>query len=276
MVIGLGAALLAAALFGVGAVMQAVAARRGPLVSALMGLVVVIYVLGWALHLISIAKVPLYVAQVGVSASLAVTAFMAARVVREPLSVRHRVAVGVLVGGLVLLALSAGSVGTHQFDASGIVALYAALVGILLIALATLRVGGQRGGVLLGCLGGLAYAGSPIATRSLVEPELDWLTILPALTIGLYGLLGFWVYSLALRRGSVVATSGPLVLLQTVVPAVVGVVALGDSIRSGWWPVAVLGLLASTGAALTLRDAQARLEQLEEPDVAPVTDHQPR
>ena len=226
MVIGLGAALLAAVLFGGGAVMQAVAARRGPLVSRLMGLVVLIYVLGWALHLVSIAMVPLYVAQVGIAASLAVTAILAARVVGEPLSVRHRIAVGVLVGGLALLALSAGPVGTHQFDAAGVVALYAALLGILLIALATLRVGGPGGGLLLGCLGGLAYAGSPIATRSLVDPAWDWLTILPVLSIGLYGLLGFWLYSLALRRGSVIATSGPLVLLQTVVPAIVGVVAL--------------------------------------------------
>jgi drug/metabolite transporter (DMT)-like permease len=275
MVIGLGAALLAAVLFGGGAVMQAVAARRGHLVSPLMGLVVVIYVLGWALHLVSIALVPLYVAQVGISASLAVTAIAAALVMGEPLSVRHRVAVVVLVGGLALLALSAGPVGTHRFDAAGVVALYAALVGILLVALATLRVRGQGAGVLLGCLGGLAYAGSPIATRALVEPQWDWLTILPVLSIGLYGLLGFWLYSLALRRGSVVATSGPLVLLQTVVPAVVGVVALNDSFRSGWWPVAVFGFLVSAGAAVALHDAEARLEPIELHDIAPLTDHQP-
>lgn len=276
MVIGLGAALVAAVLFGGGAVMQAVAARRGPLVSRLMALVVLIYVFGWTLHLVSIAMVPLYVAQVGIAASLAVTAVVAARVVGEPLSARHRVAVGVLIGGLVLLAISAGPVGTHRFEPSGIAALYAFLLGLLLIALATLRVSGQHGGVLLGCLGGLAYAGSPIATRSLVDPAWDWLTILPVLSIGLYGLLGFWLYSLALRRGSVIATSGPLVLLQTVVPAVVGVIALDDSFRTGWWPVAVFGFIVSTGAALALHDAVARLEPIEVPDIAPLTDHQPR
>ena len=51
MVIGLGAALLAALLFGVGAVVQAVAARRGRLISLMMALVAFIYVVGWALHL---------------------------------------------------------------------------------------------------------------------------------------------------------------------------------------------------------------------------------
>jgi drug/metabolite transporter (DMT)-like permease len=274
MVIGLGAALLAAVLFGGGAVMQAVAARRGPLVSGLMGLVVLVYVLGWTLHLVSIAMVPLYVAQVGIAASLAVTAVAAARVVGEPLSVRHRIAVAVLIGGLTLLVVSAGPVGTHEFDAAGVVALYAFLLAILFLALATLRVDGSHGGVLLGCLGGLAYAGSPIATRSLVEPAWDWLTVLPVISIGLYGLLGFWLYSLALRRGSVIATSGPLVLLQTVVPAVVGVVALGDTFRSGWWPVAVFGFLASTAAALALHDAEAHLEPIELSGIAPLTKHQ--
>ena len=71
-----------------------------------------------------------------------------------------------------------------------------------------------------------------------------------------------------------IATSGPLVLLQTVVPAIVGVVALDDSFRPGWWPVAVFGFLVSTAAALALHDAEARLEPIELTEIAPLTDHQ--
>jgi hypothetical protein len=267
MVIGLGAALVAAVLFGVAAVMQAVAARRGRLVSLTMGLVALVYVLGWLLHLVSIAMVPLYVAQVGISASLAVTAFTAAKVVGEQLAPRHRLAIGVLVGGMALLALAAGPVGDPGFEAREIVFLYVALGVVLLLALMARGVGGQRGGVLLGCLGGIAYAGSPIATRSLVDPSWDVLTIAPALSIGLYGLLGFWLYSIALRRASIIAASAPLVLLQTVVPALVGVFAFGDAFRDGWVPLAIAGFVASTTAALALSDAEARLENLaEQPD----------
>jgi hypothetical protein len=276
MVIGLGAALLAAVLFGLGAVMQAVAARRGRLVSALMGLVVLVYIAGWALHLVSIAMVPLYVAQVGVSASLAVTAVAAATVVGEPLAVRHRVAIGVLVGGLSLLAVTAGPVGDHRFDEVQVVALYTALGLLLVLGLLAFRLEGQRGGVLLGCLGGLAYAGSPVATRSLVDFRWDWLSIAPAVSIGLYGLLGFWLYSIALRRASVVAASAPLVLLQTAVPAVVGVLALGDAFRAGWWPVAVLGFAVSTAGAIALSDAEARLEDVAQPGAERAPEQQPR
>ncbi len=274
MVIGLGAALLAAVLFGVGAVVQAVAARRGRLISMLMALVVLIYVTGWALHLVSIALVPLYVAQVGVSASLAVTAVISATLLGEPLSARHRVAIGFIVVGLALLAVAAGPVGDHRFETSETFALYVALVLMLVIGLMAQRVSGQGGGVLLGTLGGIAYAGSPIATRSLVDFSWDWHTIAPALTIGLFGLLGFWLYSIALRRAAIVAASAPLVLFQTVVPAVVGVLSFGDGVRERWWPVAVVAFLVSTGGALALGDAEANLEHLKEHEPQPVTDRQ--
>ncbi len=274
MVIGLGAALVAAVLFGVGAVMQAVAARRGRLISLMMALVALIYVLGWALHLVSIAMVPLYVAQVGISASLAVTAVTASRLLGERLAPRHRLAIGVLVGGLALLAVAAGPVGDHAFEEGDIVALYAALVLILVFGLMAMRLSGQGGGVLLGVLGGIAYAGSPIATRSLVDFSWDWLSVAPALSIGLFGLLGFWLYSNALRRASVIAASAPLVLLQTVLPAVVGVFTFDDAFREGWLPAAIVAFVASTAAALALSDAEARLEPLEEqPDQA--TERQP-
>ena len=272
MVIGLGAALLAAVLFGVGAVVQAVAARRGRLISLLMALVVLIYVVGWALHLVSIALVPLYIAQVGVSASLAVTAVVSATLLGEPLAARHRIAIGFMVGGLALLSVAAGPVGDHSFEASETLALYVALVLILVMGLMAQRVTGQRGGVLLGTLGGVAYAGSPVATRSLVDPDLGWHTIAPAFTIGFFGLLGFWLYSIALRRAAVVAATAPLVLFQTVVPAVIGVLSFGDGVREGWWPAAVLAFLVSTGGALALGDAEARLEHLKERAPQPVTD----
>jgi drug/metabolite transporter (DMT)-like permease len=274
MVIGLGAALLAAVLFGVGAVMQAAAARRGRLISSMMALVALIYVVGWALHLVAIASVPLYVAQVGISMSLAVTALTAAGLLGEPLAPRHRLAIGVLVAGLALLAVSAGPVGDHEFEQGDIAALYVALALLLVFGLMTRRVSGQAGGVLLGCLGGIAFAGSPIATRSLVDPSWDWTTLAPALSIGLFGLLGFWLYSIALRRASVIAASAPLVLLQTVVPAIVGVFTLGDAFRDGWLPAAIVGFVASTAAALALSDAEARLEPVEE-QPSQATERQP-
>lgn len=262
MLIGLGAALLAAVVFGVGSVVQAVAMRRAGFFSPMMVLVAVAYLVGWVLHLVAIATVPLYLAQVGVAASLAVTGVVAAFVVGEPLARRHWVAILGLIGGLALLALSSGEVGRARFGATDAVALYTGLVVLTAAGALTARGSGARNGVTLGYLAGLAYTGSPVASRSLVhfswQPDL----IAGAISVGLFGLLGFWLYSLAMHRTSVTAATAPLVLLETVGPAILGVVAFGDGVRSGWWPAALAGFALSTVAALVLCDAEARLEHL--------------
>ena len=79
-------------------------------------------------------------------------------------------------------------------------------------------------------LAGVAYGGSPISTRALVDPRFNAETIVPAATVRVYGLLGFWLYSRALRRAAVTAVNAPLILLETLVPAAIGV--WGSTTRS--------------------------------------------
>ncbi len=262
MLLGLVAALAAAVLFGVGAVVQAVAARRHGLISPLMAVVVAMYCLGWALHLLAIARMPLYLAQVGVAVSLVVTALVAALVVGEPLRPRHWSAVAAMAAGLAMLVVASGAVGSHDFDTVTTASLYVVLVVVLALGLAVVRRPGLGGGVLLAGLAGVAYAGSPVATRALVDFAWDLDVLLPALTIGLFGLLGFWLYSVAMARTSVTAATAPVVLLQTVLPAVVGVVAFEDLVRPGSWPLALVGFATSTVGALVLTTAQTTLEHV--------------
>ncbi len=274
MVIGLVAALGAAVLFGIAAAVQAIAVRRTRLLSGLMGLVGLAYVLGWSMHLVAISRLPLYVAQVGIAGSLVVTALIAAHIVHEPLARRHWMAVAALVVGLALLVAAAGRVGHQVFDEQRTLALYVGLLLTLVLGVAATRVRGERGGVLLGALGGIAYAGSPIATRSLVHPAWDLETIAPAATIGLYGVLGFWLYSLALQRASVTAATAPLVLFETMLPSGVGLWVFGDQVGAGLWPLAAIGFTLSTVAALVLCGAETRLEHIEEHRRVPVPDPQ--
>jgi len=265
MVIGLGAALLAAVLFGVAGVVQAIAARRYGLFSWMMVGVGVIYLLGWGLHLVAIAYVPLYVAQVGIALSLVVTAILAATVVGEPLALRHWLAVATMVIGLILVVLAAGPVGSTHFEAEHTLVLYLGSGMTLVLGLAVARYDGPASGVALGVLAGVAYGGSPISTRALVDPHFNAETILPALTVVSYGLLGFWLCSLGLRRAAVTAVNAPLILLETLVPAVVGIAVFGDKVRAGWWPVAIIGFPLSTAAALVLCGAEARLDDFGQP-----------
>src|SRR4051812_43775719 len=274
MLIGLGAALLAAALFGVAGVVQAIAARRYGLISWMMFGVGVIYLVGWGLHLVAIGYVPLYVAQVGIALSLVVTAVLAATVVGEPLAVRHWIAIATMVVGLVLVVLAAGPIGSTHFETERTLMLYVGSALTLVLGLLAARWDHPSSGVVLGVLAGIAYGGSPISTRALVGPHFNAETIVPALTVVSYGLLGFWLCSIALRRAAVTAVNAPLILLETLVPAVVGIAVFDDQVRAGWWPAIVAGFALSTAGALVLCGVESRLEQLEHPRLEQASEQQ--
>jgi drug/metabolite transporter (DMT)-like permease len=257
------AALLAAALFGAIAAFQASVIRRHGFWSVMMLGVLVGYLVGWGLHLVAIKELPLYLAQVGVGASLVVTALIAALVMGEPLHREHWVAVGAMVVGLGVLATASGDIGQATFTTRTTIALYVTLSLNALLGWAAYRWRHPGSGVALAILAGLAYGCSPIATRALVDFSWDLDTLATAVSIGMFGSLGFVLYSAALGRTSVTAATSPQILLQTVIPAVVGLAMFDDEVRDGWWPVAVAAFAISVAASIVLCGAEARLDLLD-------------
>ncbi|MEO5853344.1 MAG: hypothetical protein ABIQ15_12600 [Nocardioides sp.] len=255
-VLGLTAAVLAAVLFGVAALVQAhgVRTESEPLDSlrefvtaavrnrAIL-VVVAAYLAGFVLHAVSIFYLPLYLAQATIALSLPVTALGAARL-RERLGLAEWVAVAGIVAGLVLVGLGSGEPGAGRSSAVFATALW---IGVL--ALAAVGLGGRAMSAgLLGAVAGLGYAGSAIAVRGVSLP-LDGAVVAAALAVPAYGLLAFWLYSLALGRSAVASSSGPLVVGQTLVPALVGLWLLDDAVRDGWAAGVAVGMaLAVTGA----------------------------
>lgn len=262
MLIGVVAGLVGALLFGIGAVIQAHAVRRqdsspdrlaGFVATSVRDpwtiLVVAMYLAGFVLHAIAIWMLPLYFAQAAVAMSLPVTA-VASFVLHERLTPVHWSALAAVTTGLVLLALGSGEPGavvvTPVF--TGLLA-----AGFVVLALVSIR-GARLPGAMLGTVAGLGYAGSAIAVRG-VEADLHPLVVVAALTVPAYSLIAFWLYSLGMDRAGVSSVTAPLIVAQTIVPALVGVALLGDGVRSGWWPAVVSGLaLATAGAVLLSRD----------------------
>jgi hypothetical protein len=71
-------------------------------------------------------------------------------------------------------------------------------------------------------------------------------------TLPISGALAFILYSLALQRGSVTLATTPMIALQTITPAAVGVFVLADAVRTGWWPGAIAGFILSAIGSLIL------------------------
>lgn len=254
---GLAVGLAAALLFGVGAVVQASAVRRRADADVRLGpflahgvrdrrtvLAVGMYLLGFLLHVVAVALLPLYLAQATVAVSLPVTA-VASRLLAERLHAVHWSLLGVITAGLVLLALSSGSPGPPVAGAPFVVALVVGVVGVAALAPLAVRVGRGFGGVGLGAAAGVGYAGSAIAIRG-----LDWpvgpTVVVAALAVPAFSLVAFWLYSLGMSRDGVPHVTAPLSVISTFLPALVGVAWLGDGVRAGWWPGVVVGLVLAT------------------------------
>jgi drug/metabolite transporter (DMT)-like permease len=258
-VAGLAAALLAAVLFGLGAVAQAHAVRRQDLTSGSFAgfvtssvrdpwtmAVVGSYLVGFLLHAVSIWLLPLYLAQATIAMSLPVTA-LSSRLLRERLDARHWAAIGAVTVGLVALALGSGTAGEAVTDAWFAAALWAGVITLVVAARWSSRLGGGT----LGTLAGLGYAGSAIAVRG-VDTSFSAPVVIAALAVPVFGLLAFWTYSLGLERAPVSVATAPMIVGQTGVPAVVGLALLGDGLRDGWWPAALVGFAMSILGAIAL------------------------
>jgi drug/metabolite transporter (DMT)-like permease len=275
MLLGLGAALTAAALFGSGSIVQAMAVRRIPrsrgLSAALVGQLLrqplflaamALNLVGFSMHLIALRSIPLFLAQAGIAASLAVTALLAVRIFGDRLGFSDWAAVAGTCLGLALLAASSGSVGDEKASTTFVIGLFTALAALAAGGLVASRLQGAMSTELLGLLAGFGFAGVSISARIL--PGLAPATVAeapPAYALVLSGALAFLLYSVALQRGSVTGATAPMIVSQTVTPAAVGVLLLHDGIRSGWIPIAVLGFVITGLGALRLARFEQTVEQ---------------
>lgn len=259
MLLGLGAALGAAVVFGVATVLQALGARRVPGATgldlrllprllrepAILAALALNFV-GFVLHLVAIRTLPLYLAQAGIAASLVVTASLAIRMFDDRLTRGQWGAVAAVPVGLAVLAAAAGQKGQGPGAGAYTVGLFVAVGVIAVAGWLCGRSGHPVVPAVLGLLAGLAFAADSVAIRLLPGfSPLDLWRAAPTYAFLASASLGFLLYSTALQRGAVTAATAPMIVAQTAAPAVVGVL-LGDDVRPGYLPAAAFGLMLTT------------------------------
>ncbi|MFF9374214.1 DMT family transporter [Streptomyces griseoluteus] len=259
-------ALGAAVCFGTATVLQAVAARtageQGGGEAALLLRAVrqwryaaglALDGLGFVFQILALRSVPIYAVGAALAASLAVTAVVAARLLRTRLSGPEWAAVGVVCAGLALLGLASGAEGDRSGPAWLPYALLATAAGVLLLGAVGGRLSGRPRALLLGLGAGCGFGVVEVAVRlvgSLRPYALFTDPSLYALLLG--GGAAFLLLTSALRRGSVTTATAGMVLGETLGPAAVGVLWLGDRTRAGLGPLAVLGFVVAVAGALAL------------------------
>jgi drug/metabolite transporter (DMT)-like permease len=208
---------------------------------------------GFGFHLVALRSIPLFLAQTGIAASLAVTAVLTVRVFGNRLTRTDGLAVVAVCLGLGLLAGAAGEAGTIDVSAGRDLGIVAALGVLVVLAFVATRFGGGLGAALVGLVAGLGFALVSVASRLIPEITPASVATAPATyVLAASGGLAFFLYSVAMQRGSVMTATAPMIVMQTAMPAAVGVLLLGDTIRSGWSLAAALGVVLSGAGATAL------------------------
>ncbi|MDQ0950160.1 drug/metabolite transporter (DMT)-like permease [Streptomyces phaeochromogenes] len=226
---------------------------------------------GFVLQIAALRSLPIYTVGAALAASLAVTAVVAAWLLHVRLSGLEWGAVGVVCAGLAMLGLASGEEG----DQAGSTALKYAMLGTAVVVLLLGALAGRlpdRGRALaLGLGAGFGFGVVEVAVRlidGLTPSALFTNPATYALLLG--GGAAFLLLTSALQRGSVTTATAGLVIGETIGPAVVGVVWLGDSTREGLAWLAVLGFAVAVAGALALaRFGEAPVEVDESESVAP-------
>jgi drug/metabolite transporter (DMT)-like permease len=211
--------------------------------------------LGFLLQVAALRLVPIYVVAAAIAASLAVTAILAAWLLSVRVSTAEWTAVGVVCAGLAMLGVAAGPEGSRHGPAG----LGWALLGMAAAVFAAGALGGHLGdrarAVALGLGSGTGFGVVEIAVRLLdqIDPRKAAFYANPALyAVIAGGAAGFLLLTSALQRGSVTTAVAGMVVGETVAPALVGVVWLGDRTREGFGWLVVAGFAIAVAGTLVL------------------------
>jgi hypothetical protein len=231
-------------------------------------------VLGFLGSVVAARLIPLFLSQTIMSANLVVTAVLGVAVLGVRLHARDVFAIVLVVVSLCVLGLTAGHTGGDTAVPAVHWGVLTVAVLILVVGVGLVRLFGARAAIPAGLVAGLLFGAMAVAVRVLdgIDPlRLDVLLADPALwAVGIAGVGGFYLFTVALQLGSVNGAAAALVAGETVVPGITGVVLLGDTAAPGMgWLVAVAFVGAVSGAVAVAVFGAAENAQATEPSKTP-------
>lgn len=209
----------------------------------------------WVLHIAALELAPLSLVQATIAAGLVSLAVLADRCFGLRLGRRQWLGVSLVGVGLGLLALTAPGF-AHQAPPSAM-ALLGFEIGLLGLG-AALALGAQRGaaarrrGPLLGLTAGLLFGVCDVAIKALTLLPTGQIPTSPWLAFAvLPGLLAFLVSARSLQLGEAVPTITATALGANLTGIAGGLLVFGDPLPQTWWQIAAhcLALLLLVGAA---------------------------
>jgi hypothetical protein len=264
MLTGLVFALCAMVLNSIAGLLQAAGTRRvksrRPLVTQplyLGGLVVDGF--GWACTVVALRHLPVFAVQAVLGGTIALTAIAARLLYGSLLRRIDRVAIVACLTGMTLVAASAADDKPPAVSVTAYVVLSIALA-LLVVAVIALWTSGRAWP--LAVVAGLGFGGTSLAIRAVhTQGGFDPTELLtqpgPYLVIG-FCAIGLITFSRALEQGSVARVTAVFLVIEVIVPGLVAIALLGDSVRAGWWVPMAAGLVLAVAGVTVLARSPAQ------------------
>ena len=262
MITGYLLAVMAALGSGVGSVLESVAIRRAgafggdsddlgkigrqPLYYTGVAIDILAFVAGAA----ALHRLPLFLVQSVLAFSVGVTATISA-FMGHKLSRMGWLSLGTSALGLIVLGLSAEPGPAHSLPHGWRWILLGVVVPVGLIGFFGSRTNSRWSAPLLAFGAGLGFTAVAVSARTLHLPDQfwHWFAEPSVWAIIVNGVVATIVFALALQKGTATTASAIMFSTNTVLPSLIGLLLLGDSIRPGWPVPAAFGfVLAITGA----------------------------
>lgn len=211
-------------------------------------------ILGWGFTLYAVRTLPLFLVESIVAVNIVFTAIFELIYKKRGFHMRGYLSIAVVLGGLVLLAVS--SAPERATPASSLLKIILFIspfvIGIMAYFL-TQRIN-YRAAVSLSALAGLAFGVTSIIGRIIDVPDPFWQVIFDPLLYALLlsGGLGTLFFAIALQKAQATTVNAAMSVSQTIIPALIGIAVLGDHARHGLWALVIVGTFLSLAGVLSL------------------------
>jgi drug/metabolite transporter (DMT)-like permease len=257
--VGYLAAVLSAVLSSVATLVQARGARDlgrrggGWYAAGLM-----LDLLGWAMSAFALRYLPVFVVQAIVATQVALTVVGAHLLGSARAGRTQLLGAGASVLGLGVLA-AGGTAGEAPVRTAAVDLVLVVILAVLLVAVPpAIRTGSAVGRA---TIAGLAFGGVAVAVRSLhqrIGSVTELLVQPPTYLVPAFAGLGAVMMALALRRGGASAVAAIVVGVEMLAAGALGMLLLGDGIRSGWQVPCLIAVLVAVAGLTALADTGAR------------------
>jgi hypothetical protein len=202
----------------------------------------------WALSLVALHGLPVYVVQAILASSLAFTVVFARIWQHTALRGRDAAAIGALIPALAVIALAGREQSTPVIShaTTAYLTIFGiGTVGAVTLALTAGRRNARRSAAIPAVLAGLCFSVTALAGRAVHLSAPLWHNLQQPLVwvIAATGTAGTLAYAAALERGPVGPATAQLWAVEVVVPAAAAVPLLGDTVRPGWLPASAIAVL---------------------------------